>query len=330
MKVIIFDAHEFEIPNFEKANRGYHELHFIATRLDEKTAPLAKGYEAVCCFANDSVNASTLVQLKSLGVRIIATRSAGFNHIDISKAKELDLPIVRVPQYSPFSVAEHAVGLLLSLNRKIHRAHNRVHELNFSLNGLVGFDLHGKTVGVIGTGRIGKVFCEIMRGFGCKVLAHDIIPDRDWAEQNSVQYVSAEEIFSSSRVISLHLPLTDQSLHLVNQSSLKLMSPESILINTSRGGLVDSMALIHALKHQQIAGACLDVYEEESGVFFNDFSASGIQDDTLVRLLSFPNVLITSHQAFLTTEALQNIAVQTLESLRLFEKGKNLEKVRVN
>ena len=330
MKIIIFDAHAFELQSFEKANRGRHQLHFLDVRLNERTAALAKGYDAVCCFANDKVDEKTLVQLKDFGIQILATRSAGYNHIDIKKAKQLGIPVVRVPEYSPYAVAEHAVALLLSLNRKIHRANNRVREMNFSLDGLVGFDLHGKTVGVIGTGRIGKVFCEIMRGFGCKVLAHDLEPDTEWAKKNQIHYSRLDEIFSSSRIISLHLPLTEQSLHLINQKNLELMQKDVILINTGRGGLIDSQALLVALKSHQIAGACLDVYEEESGIFFNDLSAAGIDDDVLARLLTFPNVLMTSHQGFLTQEALDNITSTTLKSLSLFEEKKDLGIFQIN
>ena len=329
MKVAVFDTHKFDREALEAANISKHELYFLELRLTEQTAPLALGCGAVCLFANDRADAQALRILKELGVKLIALRSAGYNHVDIKSAIQLGLTVVRVPEYSPYAVAEHAVGLLLSLNRKIHKAHNRVHEMNFSLDGLVGFDLHGKTVGVIGTGRIGKVFCQIMRGFGCKVIAYDTTPDTPWATQFGVFYFNRDQLFKDSDILSLHIPLTPETRHIIDATAIDLMKKSLIIINTGRGALIDTKALIKSLKSHAIGGACLDVYEEESGIFFSDLSESGIADDLLARLLTFPNVLMTSHQAFLTHEALKNIADTTLQSISTFEAGGNLSQVIV-
>lgn len=329
MKVAVFDTHKFDRDALIAANKSKHELRFLELRLTEQTAPLAQGCEAVCLFANDRADAQALRILKELGVKLVALRCAGYNHVDMKSATQLELTVVRVPEYSPYAVAEHAVGLLQTLNRKIHKAHNRVHEMNFSLDGLVGFDLHGKTVGVIGTGRIGKVFCQIMRGFGCKVLAYDLLPDNQWATETGVLYSDLERLFKESDILSLHIPLTAITRHIIDAPAIALMKKSLIIINTGRGALIDTKALIKSLKSHSIGGACLDVYEEESGIFFSDLSESGIDDDLLARLLTFPNVLITSHQAFLTVEALKNIADTTIESLSAFESGGTLDKVRV-
>ncbi len=330
MKVAVFDTHKFDRDALLAANANQHVLQFLETRLNEQTAVLAKGCDAVCLFANDRADAPALRVLKDMGIKLVALRSAGFNHVDIKCASELKLTVVRVPEYSPHSVAEHAVGLLLALNRKIHKAHNRVREMNFSLDGLVGFDLHGKTVGVIGTGRIGKVFCQIMRGFGCRVLAFDKFPDTQWGKKHEVQYVDLKIIIKESDVISLHIPLNSDTKHIIDGASFEIMKKNVILINTGRGALINTRALIQSLKNHSISGACLDVYEEEAGIFFSDLSESGIDDDLLARLLTFPNVLITSHQAFLTHEALKNIAETTIESFTLFETAGDLARVRVS
>lgn len=329
MKVAVFDTHKFDRVALTEANANQHELIFLEVRLDKSTAQLAKGCEVVCCFANDRLDRTSLEILKNLGVKLIALRSAGYNHVDLKCAWELKLKVLRVPEYSPHAVAEHAVGLLLTLNRKIHRAHNRVREMNFSLDGLIGFDLFQKTVGVIGTGRIGKAFAQIMKGFGCQVLAFDKNPDQQWANQYGIQYLSSQLLFKQSDIISLHAPLTPETRHIINSEVIANMKKNVILINTSRGALIETNALINALKNHTIMGACLDVYEEEAGVFFNDFSESGIDDDLLARLLTFPNVLITAHQAFLTQEAIKNIADTTIDNISRYEKGLDLSKVEV-
>ncbi len=289
----------------------FHEF-----RLNADNAALAQGADAVCIFVNDQADRPTLERLAAVGVRHIALRCAGYNQIDLTAARELDLIVTRVPAYSPHAVAEHSIALLLALIRKIPRAHNRVRELNFSLAGLVGFDLYGKTAGIIGTGQIGRLTAQILRGFGMRVLACDPAPDVTWAATHEIAYVALNELLCTSDIISLHLPLTPSSHHLINPQTLALMKPASVLVNTSRGRLIDTTALIAALKSGQIGGVALDVYEEEAGVFFEDLSGGVLADDELSRLLTFPNVLITSHQAFLTHEALTEIARVTAENLR--------------
>jgi len=326
MKIVLFDTHSFEKQAFEKANVSFsHALTFLEPRLTASTAVLAKGQDVVCAFANDRLDAETLQVLKAEGIRLIALRSAGFNHVDLQAAKRLALPVVRVPQYSPYAVAEHAVALLLTLNRKTHRAYARVRELNFSLDGLVGFDLHGKTVGVIGTGRIGLSFIKILRGFGCHILAHDPLPNAEALALGDVQYVGLPELYSKSDIVSLHVPLLRETRHLIGADAFDRMKPGAFLINTGRGALVDTVALIAHLKSGRLGGAALDVYEEEENVFFKDLSGQVLQDDILARLLTFPNVLITSHQGFLTHEALDNIAVTTLKNVQDFERRLELE-----
>lgn len=322
MKTIFFDTHAYERHAFETANAKFgHELVFVEPRLTEMTAEMAKGFPAVCSFVNDRLNEKTLEILKECGVRLIVLRSAGFNHVDLEAASKLGLLVTRVPEYSPYAVAEHAVTLVLALNRKIHRSYQRVRELNFSLDGLVGFDLHGKTVGIVGTGKIGRAAARIFKGFGCRILAFDLSSHEDLEKEIGVEYVALENLFRESDVISLHVPLNVKTHHLVNADALKMMKPSALIINTGRGGLIDSKALIGALKERRIGGAGLDVYEEEEGIFFKDLSGEGLDDDTLARLLTFPNVIITAHQGFLTNEALANIAETTLESLRDFERG---------
>jgi len=325
MKIAFFDSHKFERDIFESENKKHgHEIVYFEGRLNSQSVDLAKGFDVVCSFVNDRLDGAVLERLKSLNIRLIALRSAGFNHVDLKAATALALPVVRVPEYSPHAVAEHAVALLLTLNRKIHRAYLRVRELNFNIEGLVGFDLYGKTVGVIGTGRIGKVFVKIMNGFGCRVIAYDIQPDQELEQSGQAEYVSLEKIYRESDVISLHVPLTPETKHLIDVAAFEAMKPMVLLINTSRGALIETRALVEALKKHKIGGAGLDVYEEEEGVFFHDFSDEGVDDDLLARLLTFPNVVITSHQAFLTKEALRNIAQTTLENISDFQSGKAL------
>ena len=317
MRVAMFSAKAYDRRFFDAANTAFgHRIDYFEARLDASSAPLAAGYPAVCVFVNDRLDAATLEALATGGARTVALRCAGFNNVDLEAARQLGVRVVRVPAYSPHSVAEHAVALLLALNRKIHRAYNRVRELNFSLGGLVGFDLHGKTVGIVGTGKIGRIAAQIFRGFGCEVLAYDPYPQPDWAVEQGVRYTGRDELLEKSDVVSLHLPLTPETFHLIDASSLERMKPGAYLVNTSRGKLVDSAAVIRALKSGHLGGVALDVYEEEEGVFFEDHSDGALQDDVLARLLTFPNVLITSHQAFLTDEALTAIAQVTLDSIR--------------
>ena len=326
MKALVYDIHAFERPLFESQNERYgHALSFLPARLTEQTASLAQGYDAVVSFANDRVNAPTLDTLYASGVRFLALRCAGFNHVDVAHAKKLGISVARVPRYSPYAVAEHAVAMLLSLNRKIHKAYARVRDANFSLDGLVGFDVHGKTVGIVGTGKIGESFARILGGFGAKLLAYDPSPNRALEKEIGLEYVGrVEDLYRESRVISLHAPLTPSTRHMIDARAIECMKAGVFLINTGRGALIDTPALIRGLKSGKIGAAALDVYEEEEGVFFSDHSQDILQDDVLARLLTFPNVLITSHQAFLTQEALENIVVTTLENLRAFEKGESL------
>ncbi|WP_413585609.1 2-hydroxyacid dehydrogenase [Bdellovibrio sp. HCB274] len=322
MKISFFSARKYEQEVFESvfANTGM-ELDFFELRLTAKTAQLAKGFTTICCFVNDLLNAEVLTELSKMGIKNIALRCAGFNNVNLPKAKELGIRVVRVPDYSPYAVAEHAVALLLTLNRKTHRAHSRIRDLNFSLEGLVGFDLRGKTVGIIGTGKIGRVFAGIMKGFGCTILAYDPYPHKEMESIGT--YVTLPEIFKNADIISLHCPLNDSTKHLLSASTFEMMKPNAVIINTGRGALIDSKALIDALKTHKIGGACLDVYEEEEGVFFTDQSTGGIMDDVLARLTTFPNVILTSHQAFLTNEALRNIAETTRDNIRnLVDQGK--------
>lgn len=321
MKIVLFDAHRYDRESFTSANRERaHELAFLEARLTAATAPLCAGHDVVCAFVNDHLDAEVLTAVQRAGVRLVALRSAGFNHVDLGAAARLGLPVVRVPEYSPFAVAEHAVALVLALVRKIHRAHARVREGNFSLDGLVGFDLHGKTVCLIGTGKIGRVAATIFAGFGCTVLAHDKYPK----PHPAIAYVSLDELYARADLISLHVPLTPETHHLIDAAVIERMKPGVILVNTGRGALIDTRAMIGALKRGRLGGAALDVYEEEEGIFFEDLSGQVLQDDVLARLLTFPNVIITSHQAFLTREALAAIAETTLASVTAFERGEPL------
>lgn len=322
IQATVFDTKPYDREALEGASAGSGIVwRFMDCRLTAETAHAAQGSQAVCTFVNDRPDRPCLKALAKLGVRHIALRSAGFNSIDLAAAKELGLAVTRVPAYSPHAVAEHAVALLLALNRKIPRANNRVHDLNFSLNGLVGFDLHGKTAGIVGTGKIGRITAGILRGFGMRVLAFDPFPAQDWAEEHGVEYTDLRSIARECEVISLHTPLTPETHHIVRAETLALLKPGAILINVSRGALIDTKALIDALKSGRLGGVALDVYEEEEGVFFEDLSGQILQDDDLARLLTFPNVLITAHQAFLTHEALGEIARVTVANIEAFAKG---------
>lgn len=325
MKISVFDTHRYERDALVAANVDYgFELQFFEARLSLQTVDLAQGSAVVCPFVNDHLDADVLARLNALGVKLVAIRAAGFNGVDLAAAKALQLPVVRVPAYSPHAVAEHAFALLLTLVRKTHRAYNRVREGNFALDGLVGFDVYGKTIGIVGTGRIGKVAAQIARGFGCTVLAYDIAPDSEWAAQQNVRYVDLDSLLANSDVVSLHVPLTNDSRHLMDAQALSRLKAGAILINTSRGALIDTKALIQVLKRGTLAGVGLDVYEQEEGVFFENQGDHPLQDDVLARLLTFPNVLLTSHQGFLTREALGNIATTTLENCRAFAAGEAL------
>ncbi len=314
MRIAFFDTKDYDKPGFLKAGEKYGmEFRFYETKLTEDTAALAAGCDAVCVFVNDTVNAAVLERLYALGVKLVALRCAGYNNVDVQAAFG-KIHVVRVPAYSPYAVAEHAMALLLTSVRRIHKAYNRVRDFNFSLNGLTGFDLHGKTVGVVGTGKIGRVFIDICRGFGMRVLAYDKFPNPD----AGLDYVELDTLFRESDVISFHCPLTEETYHLVNGESIRKLKKGVILLNTSRGALIDAAALVTGIKERIISAACLDVYEEESDVFFRDFSGHIVDDDTLARLISLPNVILTSHQAFLTNEALENIAETTVKNIRAF------------
>ena len=322
MNIAFFSSQLYDKQFLTEHNKkyGFH-LHFFEVSLSEQTAGLAKGYDAVCVFVNDKVNAQVIQQLKEQGIQFIALRSAGFNNVDLVAAKEAGLHVCRVPAYSPEAVAEHAVALILTLNRKTHKAYNRVREQNFALQGLMGFDLHGKTVGVVGTGKIGQAFCRIMLGFGCKVLAFDVIANKDM-EAIGVQYVPLLELLQQSDIVSLHTPLNDQTRHLINKDTIQYMKKGVMLVNTSRGALVDTAAIIAALKSCHIGSLAIDVYEQEEHLFFRDLSGDIIEDDAIQRLMSFPNVLVTAHQAFFTKEALDQIAETTLFHLFSLRDGK--------
>ena len=325
MRLAVFDTHRYDREALERANARFgHTLIFFEPRLTAQTAQLAQGFLGVCSFVNDKVDAAALETLCAGGTRVVALRSAGYNHVDLTAAGRLGIKVVRVPEYSPYAVAEHAVALVLALNRRIHQAYARVRDWNFSLDGLVGFDLHGKTVGIVGTGRIGRAAAHIFHGFGCRLLCFDAAPDASLERELGARYVPPDTLYREADVITLHVPLTPGTHHLVNASALEKMKRGVMLINTSRGALIDSRALIDALKRGHVGAAGLDVYEEEEGVFFQDLSGQVLQDDVLARLLTFPNVLVTSHQAFLTREALENIADTTLTSLQAFEHGEPL------
>ena len=315
MKIAFFDTKPYDIPSFRLYGEANGiDFHFFETKLAEDTASLAQGFDGVCVFVNDTVNARVIDLLYGYGVKCIALRCAGYNNVDLTHAFG-KLHVFRVPAYSPYAVAEHAAALLLTSVRRIHKAYNRTKDFNFSLSGLTGFDLHGKTVGVVGTGKIGRVFIDICRGFGMHVIAYDKFP----APDSGIDYVSLDEIWERSDIISFHCPLTEETRHLVNKDSMAKMKKGVILVNTSRGALIDSEALLDGIKERRIGGACLDVYEEESDIFFEDRSGHIMADDILARLLTMPNVIVTSHQAFLTEEALDNIAETTVRNLVAFK-----------
>ncbi|QQO10861.1 2-hydroxyacid dehydrogenase [Breznakiella homolactica] len=322
VKIAFFDTKPYDQEYFQRITGNYPaDVKYFPMRLGPDSAALAAGYDGVCIFVNDSVDAQTADILYRGGTKLIALRCAGYNNIDLKAVYE-KIHVVRVPAYSPHAVAEYAVSLLLTLNRKTHKAYSRIRDGNFSLNGLVGFDLYGKTAGIIGTGKIGQVAAEILRGFGMDVLASDPYPNGEWAQKNGVTYTGRDELFRSADVVSLHCPLTPENYHMVNGTVLDSMKPGAVIINTGRGALIDTKALIEAIKKNKIGGAGLDVYEEEDEYFFEDHSGEVIQDDVLARLMTFPNVLITSHQAFLTREALGAIAETTMNNIRdFFEKN---------
>ncbi len=321
MKVAFFDTKPYDKIWFDRLCESYgHTIKYFDYHLNEDTAVLASGFDAVCVFVNDTVSREVVGILCENGVRLLALRCAGYNNVDLEAARDR-LRVVRVPNYSPSAVAEHAMALLLSVNRRTYRAYIRTRDNNFSINGLMGIDLYGKTMGVVGTGRIGRTFIDIARGFRMNIVAYDPFPEPD----SSIKYVSLDELFSISDVISLHCPLTRDTYHLVNSDRVRQMKPGAIIINTSRGALIDTKALLDGLKSKKIGGAGLDVYEEEEDIFFEDLSNEIVEDDDLTRLLSFPNVLITSHQAFFTSEAMQAIATVTLENISAFEKDEELK-----
>jgi D-lactate dehydrogenase len=327
MKIAFFSTKMYDREFFDRYNT-IHEIIYFDAPLNEQTVNLVKGCKVICAFVNDRITAAVITALKSNGVVLIALRCAGFNNVDINAAKANGIAVVRVPAYSPYAVAEHAVALILTLNRKTHKAYNRVREGNFSLDRLTGFDLHGKTIGVIGTGKIGQIFCKIMQGFGCKVLAFDIIASKD-LEATGVAYLPLMEILQQADIISLHCPLNEQTKYIVNEQTIAMMKEGVMLINTSRGALVDTTAAIDGLKTGRIGYLGLDVYEQEEKLFFNDLSENVIQDDDIMHLLSFPNVLITSHQGFFTQEALSEIAKTTLGNVEAFEAGETLKNIVV-
>lgn len=316
MKIAMFSAKPWVHQAFEPLAASFSaEITWLEPRLEPATAALAAGHEAVCVFVNDQVDAMVIQRMKDIGVRLIALRCAGFNNVDLKAASRAGLGVVRVPAYSPYAVAEHAAGMMLCLNRRYHRSWARVLEGNFALDGLLGFDMQGKTVGVVGTGRIGQVLCRILQGFGCRILAYDTFPDATLRD-SGVEYVDLPAIYARSDILSLHCPLTPETRHMIDANAIESMKKGVMIINTSRGPLVDTVAVIAALKTGKIGYLGLDVYEEEQELFFEDHSEQVIQDDTFVRLQTFPNVLITAHQAFFTKEAVDNIARVTLENIR--------------
>ncbi len=321
MRVIVFSTHGFEKEFLLKANNQKHELVFVESRLSMETVHLANGFDAVSLFVNDKADSQVVEQLQNLNIKCIVLRSAGFNHVDFRKARSLGMRVARVPLYSPFAVAEHAVTLMMVLNRNIIRAHNRINDLNFSLDGLTGFDMRGKTIGIIGTGNIGGVTAEILHGFGCKLLGYDTLENEELKKKVEIRYTSLKELCANSDIISLHCPLNENTKYIINENSIQLMKKGVMLINTSRGGLINTRDVINALKVGQIGYFGMDVYEEEEQLFFADHSQDILQDEAIARLLSFRNVLITGHQAFLTREALEGIAGTTIANLDCFEKG---------
>lgn len=324
MKVAVFSTKSFDRESFDTHNKGAHQLTYFEASLNADTINLVSGHDAVCIFVNDKIDSKIIENLSEHGIRLISLRCAGFNNVDVEAAQSKNIKVVRVPTYSPYAVAEHAVALILTLNRKTHKAYNRIRESNFSLEKLTGFDLCGKTVGVVGTGYIGSVFCKIMLGFGCKVVAYDVQSSSS-LQDNGVRYVAFDELLRISDIISLHCPLTPETHHLINKDQFAKMKEGVMLINTSRGGLLSTKATIEALKSKKLGYLGIDVYEQEENLFFKDLSESIIQDEMITRLLTFPNVLVTAHQGFFTIEALKEIATTTLMNISDFENGKPLQ-----
>lgn len=318
LRLAVFSAKKWVINSFETTNKKFeYDITFYESRLWKKSTPLTKGFDAVCAFVNDEIGADVLQDLKDNGVKLVAMRAAGYNNVDIVAAKKIGIGVVRVPAYSPYATAEYAVGLLMALNRKYHKAYSRVRDGNFSLDGLLGFDVNGKTVGVIGTGKIGQIFARIMQGFNCKVLAYDKFPNKS-LETDTFKYVELEELYKNSDIVSLHCPLTYETYHMINEMAIMSMKKDVTILNTSRGKLVDTNAVIEGLKNGRVGRLGLDVYEEEEKLFFEDLSSTVIQDDKFVRLQTFPNVMISSHQAFFTHEAVINIAETTFTNISEF------------
>ena len=326
MNVAIFSVKTYDREFLNAANASCHELRFFEAHLNEETVGLATGFEAVCVFVNDHVDVAVIARLRSLGVRLIALRCAGYNNVDLSAATRHGITVVRVPGYSPYAVAEHTIALMLALNRKLHRAYNRVREGNFALDGLVGFDMHGRTVGIIGTGKMGAVVAQLLTGFGCPILAFDPFPNAT-DRSLGVRYVELNELLAQSDIISLHCPLTPENKYIISDAAIAGMKNSVMLINTSRGALLDTVAIIEGLKSGKIGYLGLDVYEEEEEIFFEDRSGLILSDDVFARLLTFPNVIITGHQAFFTREVLLNIAATTIDNITKFENNQPLEKL---
>jgi D-lactate dehydrogenase len=329
IKIVFFDTKEYDKKSFEEFNKNYgYEITYLESKLNSETAPLARGFDVICIFVSDVVDKKTIEILKECGVKLIALRCAGFNNVDMANMDD-SIKVVRVPAYSPYAVAEHAVALLLDLNRKIYKAYQRTKKYNFSLNGLLGFDINGKTVGVVGTGKIGKVFIKIMNGFGAKVLAYDVYQDKIAEKELGFKYVDLDELYSKSDIISFHCPLTEENNKMINYEAIEKMKDGIVIINTSRGKLIDTESLIKRLSEGKIGGVGLDVYEDEEEFFLNDLSNSYLRDKDLSILLSMPNVVITSHQAFFTKEALDKIATDTCKNIQdIFEKGYSENEVK--
>ena len=323
IKIAFFDTKDYDKKLFDEYNKNYgYEITYLESKLNSETAPLAKGYDAIYIFVNDIVDEKTIQILKNFGVKLIALRCAGFNNVDM-KHMDKDIKVVRVPAYSPYAVAEHAAALLLTLDRKIYKAYQRTRKYNFTLNGLLGFDIHGKTVGVVGTGKIGTCFIDIMKGFGTNIIAYDLYPNEELAKEKGFKYVTLDELYQESDIISLHCPLTEDNTKMINKDTIQKMKKGIVIINTSRGKLIDTEDLIYELEQEHIGGLGLDVYEDEEEFFLNDMSNSYIRDKDLSTLLTMPNVVVTSHQAFFTKEALNKIASDTCENIKaIFENGK--------
>ena len=325
-RIAVFDTKPYDRFFFDEENRKYgFDITYFEAKLRPRTVNVTTGFDAVCAFVNDELDAEVMEQLAKNGVKLVAMRCAGYNNVNLKAACEHGIPVVRVPQYSPYAVAEYALALLMTLNRKVHRAYNRVREGNFSISGLMGFDLRGKTMGVVGTGKIGRTFIGLLRGFGMRMLAYDLYPNPDAARELNFEYVPLETLFRESDIISLHCPLTPENHHMINDATIAMMKKGIVLINTSRGRLIDSAALVNGLKSGWIGAAGLDVYEEETDYFFEDRSDRAVLDDILARLMTFPNVIVSSHQAFFTAEAERNIAETTMKSFADFAAGRTLE-----